>query len=454
MNVWVVLGEIAFLLVILFFAVFSLNSFLEKEKRASGRSLTVLIMLIILNVITWFLALPWNSVIFAIAFIIICSLTLLVLVAPKPRKAIEIAREPARIDERDVIFARFDLRQETSRYEEYYTRKPDLKTVDDAIRSFPDLLTSEHMTRNPSLQTLAEAEFDFLEHLLTRVDGRVHKEKRLEQFPSENTAMVKHIAHYLGADLCGVAELDQAFVYSHVGRGPEPYGQVIQQTHKYAIAFSVEMNPAMVSAAPQAPVIVETAKKYVEAAKISVILAEFIRRLGYPARAHIAGSNYQAVLPPIAWEAGLGELGRLGTLITWTHGPRARLGLVTTDLPLDRDKPRIEGIQDFCEKCRKCAENCPSQAIPLGEKIEENGVRKWVINREACYRFWRQAGTDCAICMYVCPYSKPNNLFHSFIKKVVSASSAGQTLSILGDDLFYGRKPIQKRHLFDMLLIK
>ena len=39
---------------------------------------------------------------------------------------------------------------------------------------------------------------------------------------------------------------------------------------------------------------------------IAVILADYIRRLGYPARAHYS-SNYQIVLPPVL---PLGWLGR------------------------------------------------------------------------------------------------------------------------------------------------
>jgi epoxyqueuosine reductase QueG len=111
-----------------------------------------------------------------------------------------------------------------------------------------------------------------------------------------------------------------------VGRGPGSYGEEIILDHRFAVAFAVEMDVAMVAAAPDAPVIVETAKKYVEAARIAIILADCLRRLGYAARAHIAGSNYQVLVPPIAWEAGLGELGRLGILITPKFGPRARPG--------------------------------------------------------------------------------------------------------------------------------
>jgi reductive dehalogenase len=170
-----------------------------------------------------------------------------------------------------------------------------------------------------------------------------------------------------------------------------------------------------------------------------------IRRLGYPARAHISESNYQVMATPLAWKAGLGEVGRMGILITKKYGPRIRLGVITTDLPLIPDEQTVFGVQNFCKKCRKCAENCPSKAIPSGEKLEENRVLKWVIKREECYRYWRKVGTDCACCIMVCPYSKPNNLLHNIIRNLISGSSAAQTISVKGDDFFYGRYPKKKQ---------
>jgi len=260
--------------------------------------------------------------------------------------------------------------------------------------------------------------------------------------------MTKGIIKYLGSDLCGICVLNQAYVYSHVGRGPEHYGKRIKLEHRYAIAFALEMDLGMVASAPKEPVIVETGKKYVEAAKISIIVADFIRRIGYPARAHVAGSNYQAMLSPLAWQAGLGEVGRLGILITSKYGPKARLGLITTDFPLAVDKPRKLGIQNFCQKCQKCARNCPAQAIPYEEKTEENGVMKWVLKREECYKFWRKAGTDCAVCIYVCPYGKSANVFHNFIRKMTEKSSAAQSFSVSADDFFYGRFPLRRKSPF------
>jgi len=448
MNIWVITGAASLLFLICFFFLFSVYSLFEKEKNALWRSSLFFFLLIVLCFSFFLIKTPLKNWLFGGIFFLAVISLLLLLFSPLKKLSTEIAGGQRRIDERDIIFARFEYEEGSNVYEEYYARMPQYKKKDDEIRKIPDILSPHHISKSPILYSLADAEFDFLEHQLTKVGGKESSEK-VQRSPSENTRMIKGIIKYLGSDLCGVCLLNQAYVYSYVGRGPEQYGSEIILDHKYAVVFALEMDLEMVASAPRAPVIVETGKKYVEAAKISVTVADFIRRLGYPARAHIAGSNYQAMLPPLACEAGLGELGRLGILITSKYGPRARLGLITTDLPLVTDKPRKFGIQNFCQKCQKCARNCPSQAIPYNEKTEENGVMKWVLNREECYRFWRKSGTDCAVCIYVCPYSKTYNAFHNFIRKMAERSSAAQTLSILGDDLFYGRVPRRRKSPLD-----
>jgi len=416
MNIWFIAGEIFFVFLIIFFFLFSFYSLLEKEKRAFYRSGLLLIFLLLLNLVFFLTDVSLRNWLFGSFFILLVLSIFLLLLSPLRRKSTEIIGKQEKIDERDIIFARFGYMEGSKIFDEYYARRPELKKIDDEINKIPDILSSHHIRKNPLLFSLAAAEFDFLEHQLTQVSGKEATEK-VQSTASENTRIIKDIIKYFGSDLSGICLLNQAYAYSHVGRGPEPYGNLIELKHKYAVVFALEMDLEMVASAPLAPVIIETAKKYVEAAKISITVANFIRRLGYPARAHIAGSNYQAMLPPIAWEAGLGELGRLGTLITSRYGPRSRLGLITTDIPLITDKPKLLGIQNFCQRCQKCATNCPAHAIPHGDKIEENGVLKWVLIREECYRFWRKSGTDCALCIYVCPYSKADNTFHKFIRR-------------------------------------
>ena len=444
MNVWIVAGETVFILLILFFVWFFCVSFIEKEKKAFVRSGIFWVFLLCLNALFFLPSLPLRTFLFAGTAVFFIIFFVWIVLSPKPKKSIEIVGDQTRTDERDVIFARFDLQERSQIFKDYYASHPDLASTDRSIRQSPDLFAPSHNKKNPKLFSLASAEFDFLEHQLTQVDGKVGPNP-VTSSENENSQFIKKVIAYLGSDLCGISALDQSYVYSHIGRGPDFYGKEICLEHRYAIVFAVEMDLAMVATAPRAPVVVETGKQYVEAAKISIIAADLIRRMGYSARAHIAGSNYQAMLPPLGWKAGLGELGRIGTLITTKFGPRARLGLVTTSLPLKPDKTKEFGVQDFCEKCRKCAVNCPSQAIPHGEKKEDNGVLKWVLNREECYRYWRKTGTDCAVCMYVCPYSKPDNLFHNFIRVFAAKSSFAQSVSVWGDDFFYGRKPSRKK---------
>jgi hypothetical protein len=62
--------------------------------------------------------------------------------------------------------------------------------------------------------------------------------------------------------------------------------------------------------------------RYATSGFIAIILAEYIRRLGYPAKAHYA-PFYDIVLPPILLWAGLGEMSRIGdTVLHPFIGPR------------------------------------------------------------------------------------------------------------------------------------
>jgi hypothetical protein len=59
---------------------------------------------------------------------------------------------------------------------------------------------------------------------------------------------------------------------------------------------------------------------------------------------------------------------------------------------------------------------------------------------EQCLRYWRLAGTDCGICMRVCPYSHPPTLVHNLVRLGIKRSAFARTLSVWADDLFYGRR--------------
>ncbi|NNM01083.1 MAG: 4Fe-4S dicluster domain-containing protein, partial [Gammaproteobacteria bacterium] len=139
-------------------------------------------------------------------------------------------------------------------------------------------------------------------------------------------------------------------------------------------------------------------------------LAQYIRCRGYTA---VACQNDTTLAVPYALKAGLGEYGRNGILITREFGPRVRLGRVLTDMPLTHDAPVRFGVTETCAVCRRCANNCPPQAISHGEPATYRfnvsnlkGVRKWNTDAEKCFKFWVSRGTDCANCIRTCPYNK------------------------------------------------
>ncbi|HFD39163.1 MAG TPA: 4Fe-4S dicluster domain-containing protein, partial [Anaerolineae bacterium] len=140
-----------------------------------------------------------------------------------------------------------------------------------------------------------------------------------------------------------------------------------------------------------------------------------------------------------------GEIGRMGLLMTPDLGPRVRLGIVTTDLPLVADGRAVDpSVLDFCRICAKCADNCPVRAIPRGDRQEIDGVLRWRIKQEICYRYWCTTGTDCARCMAVCPYSHPDSVLHNLVRWAVRRSGAARRAVLRLDDLFYGAKPKPK----------
>jgi ferredoxin len=348
-----------------------------------------------------------------------------------------------RFDERDIMFARAWLEPGSPRYEAYYAMRPENRASDDGARALPGLLSLTASKAHPLAFASTEASFSLTRALREEVDGPVAP-TRSKFTAAQMTSYIKGLARYYGAYTVGITELQPYHVYSHIGRGSGEYGAPITLDHRYAIAFTVEMDHAITGTAPNAPTTMESARQYVEAARIALQLGYLIRWLGYPARAHIDG-NYRVIAPLVARDAGLGEIGRMGLLMTPELGPRVRLGVVTTDLPLIPDQRGDDtSVLDFCRICQKCVETCPSQSIPAGDREEIDGALRWRINSDSCFRYWNRVGTDCARCMAVCPYSHPNNPAHNLVRWAVRRSGAARRVVLWLDDVFYGRKPMPR----------
>jgi len=431
--------RIAGLLILLGFGSFSVISIMEKEKRAAR----VAILCALLGGAVFFgiSAMPENfQISFSVLIITIALLGIILFFLPIGKAEPSISAPNKRFDEREIMFVRYDLEPGSPEYKEYYEMHPEHELEDNLTREKPGLSSPDAKFANPYQFAALDAGF-FLTHAMrSAVDGPVADNINTLP-PDEMTAYLKRLAIYFGAVDVGVTELQPYHVYSHVGRGEGVYGEEIPLEHKYAIAFTVEMAHDMVGTGPHPPTSMETCKQYVESARVAIQLASTIRNLGYPARAHI-DRNYRVIAPLVARDAGLGEIGRMTILMTPKLGPRVRIGVVTTNIELIPSIRKPDpALIDFCNICEKCAHTCPSNSIPFGPQEEEDGVVRWILNPDSCFRYWNIAGTDCSRCMMVCPFSHPDNFSHNFIRWGINKSGSFRRAALWMDDLFYGGKP-------------
>jgi ferredoxin len=427
--------------VIFFLALFAaaIVSWKEREFRAAGILVVLGVLVSIPYLFVGLIPFPYHEIA-AILLDLAALLGLLIVWIPVGQRLISGDDTPKnRFDERDIMFARALLQPGSERFEEYYRRRPENKKLDDKFRSRPGFLNRGATYFDPYSFSAAEASFEAVGAFQDIVDQAPASE-RVQTDPESLTSFIKLWSRKLGAVSLGVTELKDYHLYSHLGRN-EPYGQAVELDHTFAIALTVEMSKSMLDYAPLGPTVMESAQQYLASGAIAVQIAAFIKNLGYSARAHIDG-NYLVVCPLVARDAGLGEIGRMGLLMTPTLGPRVRLAVVTTDLPLVVDqRTRDYSVLDFCTRCKKCAHACPSKSIPFEDRIEIDGVGRWQINAETCFTYWTTIGTDCARCVRVCPYSHPDNVLHNVVRSAVRNSSLFRPLAIAMDDFLYGRIP-------------
>jgi len=304
-----------------------------------------------------------------------------------------------RVDERDVMFSRMSYKAGTDEYNDYYSKNPDKKQLDDELRAKLNLCAQGTPTYDELLCAAIDANFMFLSDIKHLAEGRpCGDQKKIDK--TEIAIYIKRLAKHYGALDVGVCLVDDEYFYSKRGRHPEVYGEDVDMSLKNAIVFSVKMEQDLINTAPKAGACIEASKAYVDAAIIGMQISYLIRNLGYNARCHMDG-NYLLRATPLAQKAGIGQVGRHGILITKSNGSFARLGVITTDMDIDYDKSNDFGVVEFCRLCKMCAKTCPAQTITSSDDVSD-----WYIDQEKCYSVWRNIGTDCGVCLSTCPIAQ------------------------------------------------
>ncbi|RJE47244.1 1,1-dichloroethane dehalogenase [Dehalobacter sp. MCB1] len=266
--------------------------------------------------------------------------------------------------------------------------------------------------------------------------------------PEEGTMAVKRMAKYFGAHSVGIAPYDERWIYTETFNGevqkftPPDFGF----EPKHAIVMTIPMEYKGMSCAPTFLGSAEVGRAYNMCGVVAFSLSIFIKDLGYHA---VAIGSDTSISIPQAIQAGLGELGRMGLLVTPDLGPSVRICKVFTDMPLNHDKPISFGVTEFCNSCKKCAELCPSQAISYDaqttvgpSKISSaSGVKKWYINPEKCWSCWGDDNVRscCGACIAACPYTKPEGWHHTLVRSITGTPGLSPIMKNM-DDLFgYGK---------------
>ncbi|MCG8377748.1 MAG: hypothetical protein MI702_14820, partial [Chlorobiales bacterium] len=413
-DVAVIFGAIAIIVTTFFALSFLISSLWEHEKVAALRSVWLLIGLLALTTLYIYLVqigifhtgagamlLAVGIVVGVVAAILMVSRIGTNFRALQGTKGL-IVGEVNRVDERDQVFARNRaLRPESREYEEYYRAHPEHEEVDAKRRAVGGPLGQPGRIDSPNQGPNVAAIFashNTPMHLSTPDKVKYPVDPEVNRFglsPSQASLKVKGFTQAIGADLVGISELNPLWVYSHRGEifneNWDDWGTEIAIDHKYVIVFATEMSFRLVQTAPHTSSSIATMHNYAKGAYISTRLAAYISYLGYSATAqHMR--HFDLLTVPAAVDAGLGELGRHGYLITKEFGSRCRLAAVTTNLPLEPDEPVDLGVEDFCDYCKKCASCCPSRSISLGELEEVNGTRRWRFNAETCFDYWGKVG--------------------------------------------------------------
>ena len=248
---------------------------------------------------------------------------------------------------------------------------------------------------------------------LRNKDGPVNAERRPVTDPKAMAREIKDRARELGADLVGITRVTEAELYE---------GHRVP--YETAISIGLTMDRDEMAHVPHVRAAAEVMRAYREISRIAVRLGQQIRAMGWPARAYGNPNSTDILQIPLAVKAGLGQLGKHGSMINEEFGSNFRLAAVLTDLPLACDEPVDIGVDDLCLSCRRCVTDCPPDAI-FDTKQLVRGEHKWYVDFDKCIPYFVKTN-GCAICIEVCPWSVPGR-GPSLSRKMLARRAANNT---------------------------
>lgn len=215
----------------------------------------------------------------------------------------------------------------------------------------------------------------------------------------ELTEKVRGFALSHEADDAGIAAMDPTYIFE---------GYTIE--HAWVVILALAHNYERLREVPSDETnglgVCDVGDQYARGTRSSYALANWIRSQGYHADPYPGPSAGALLLIPPAIAAGLGELGKHGSLISPRFGAGVRLAGVTTDMPLLPTVPLSFGADEFCATCQVCTQACPPAAITPTKQMVR-GVERWYVDFDKCIPYFAEAAS-CGICIAECPWTRPS----------------------------------------------
>ena len=208
------------------------------------------------------------------------------------------------------------------------------------------------------------------------------------------TSLIKTRARELGFGEVGITHYDHQYTY---------VSKKDWVKYPNAICLAYEQDYEPTQSIPSVPAEIVHSSTYRTEGAAGLELANYIRSLGYNSQVHNPNDNTGPYIPMFV-QAGLGQLGANGQLLSPHFGSRARLMIITTDANVTLDAPIDYGIHSFCKICQVCVNRCPGRALTR-EKVWWRGAEKNKLIFKRCRPVMARY-LGCGICMKVCPVQK------------------------------------------------
>jgi len=306
----------------------------------------------------------------------------------------------------------------------------------------------------PGKYPLSAAQKDVIDHIALIENNPVAANKApIPQNPEILTYHIKSVGYFLKADVMGTCKVPASAYYSH-----DKQGTPIDTRYENAVIIVMRKELKAIRASTGHDWMGDpiSFQSYQHLGMAAETIANYIRRLGWDASAQYGPSfvnRYTVLLPPLLLAAGIGEISRAGIILNPYLGLAFKAAVVLTDMPLVPDQPIDFGLQSFCQNCKICAENCPSKAISMGDKVMYNGYETWKLNTQRCasFNFTNKKGTMCNACVKSCPWSNPSTWPHDLVRGLVMKVPFTRKFAIKAARLLAMNKPIpEEKWWFDM----